>query len=393
MNHVTTTTLSLCAALAVSTATNAEMLQVPGEFASIQEAIDAAQDGDQVVVGPGVYQESIIIGSRSLTLLASDGPEATFLEPGSVNNEHIILVGDTNTPSVHIEGFTLRHHETSYQGALAVYDCQLLVRNCHFSDCTNNYGGAAIRLAFYGYGDDLSDALIENCRFEGNQAMSSSGSFGGAISGLLGPDSLVHISQSQFSGNTAANGGHVAFTAVGGSPENSTTLTLDECTFDGGQAGHDGGAIYLTGSSSGADNWVHVGYSQLHDNHAAGADTAALHVGPNMNLDLHQTLVSGSMPGGVWISPEADAHVSDSDFCSNSAFDIEGDWLDWGGNGFSPSCACTGDTDGDGRVAVNDLLNLLAEFGGTDASYDLDENGQVDVGDVLIIIANWGECG
>ena len=53
---------------------------------------------------------------------------------------------------------------------------------------------------------------------------------------------------------------------------------------------------------------------------------------------------------------------------------------------------CPADIDGDGTVAVNDLLALIAAWGSPDASLDLDGSGVVDVGDLLVVIAAWGAC-
>ncbi|MBG81134.1 MAG: hypothetical protein CMJ39_10580 [Phycisphaerae bacterium] len=54
---------------------------------------------------------------------------------------------------------------------------------------------------------------------------------------------------------------------------------------------------------------------------------------------------------------------------------------------------CPGDVAGDdGVVNVEDVLALLAAFGGTDPDFDIDGNGTVDVNDILIVIASWGEC-
>ena len=53
---------------------------------------------------------------------------------------------------------------------------------------------------------------------------------------------------------------------------------------------------------------------------------------------------------------------------------------------------CPADVDGDGGVAVNDLLAIIAAWGSADASLDLDGSGIVDVGDLLIMIAAWGAC-
>ena len=51
---------------------------------------------------------------------------------------------------------------------------------------------------------------------------------------------------------------------------------------------------------------------------------------------------------------------------------------------------CPADVDGDGVVAVNDLLTVIASWGSADATLDLDGSGIVDVGDLLVIIAAWG---
>ncbi len=52
---------------------------------------------------------------------------------------------------------------------------------------------------------------------------------------------------------------------------------------------------------------------------------------------------------------------------------------------------CQGDLDGDGQVAVDDILSLLAQWGGP-GSADLDGDGQVEVDDVLLMLQRWGPC-
>ncbi len=51
--------------------------QVPGDFPTIQAAVDAAQEGDTILVAPGTYQEHVVI-SKGLTLQGA-GPD-TVLE-------------------------------------------------------------------------------------------------------------------------------------------------------------------------------------------------------------------------------------------------------------------------------------------------------------------------
>ena len=52
---------------------------------------------------------------------------------------------------------------------------------------------------------------------------------------------------------------------------------------------------------------------------------------------------------------------------------------------------CQGDLDGNGQVAVDDILELLSQWGG-DGSADLDGDGQVAVDDVLLMLQQWGPC-
>jgi hypothetical protein len=47
---------------------------------------------------------------------------------------------------------------------------------------------------------------------------------------------------------------------------------------------------------------------------------------------------------------------------------------------------------GDGEVNVNDLLAIIAEWGASGGSSDVDGSGTVDVSDLLAVIAAWGGC-
>ncbi len=50
-----------------------------------------------------------------------------------------------------------------------------------------------------------------------------------------------------------------------------------------------------------------------------------------------------------------------------------------------------GDIDGDGQVAIGDLLEIIAAFGEQNAESDVDGDGWVTVEDMLIVIGNWSE--
>jgi subtilisin family serine protease len=55
-----------------------------------------------------------------------------------------------------------------------------------------------------------------------------------------------------------------------------------------------------------------------------------------------------------------------------------------------PVAPTTGDLNGDGVVAVDDLLKVISDWGLTHSSADIDGNGIVNVDDLLIVINRWG---
>ena len=53
---------------------------------------------------------------------------------------------------------------------------------------------------------------------------------------------------------------------------------------------------------------------------------------------------------------------------------------------------CPADLSGDGGIGVDDLLQIIAQWGQAGGSADIDMNGTVDVDDLLAVISGWGPC-
>ena len=71
--------LAISLVLALVTTARADILNVPGDFGTIQGAIDAAVDGDSIEVQPGTYTENLDLMGKQITLYSVEGPAVTTI--------------------------------------------------------------------------------------------------------------------------------------------------------------------------------------------------------------------------------------------------------------------------------------------------------------------------
>jgi len=124
----------------------AESLDVPVDYSTVQAAIDAAVDGDEVVVAPGVYHEHLEFLGKAITLRSEAGPEVTILD-GNFDGRVVHIHSSEGRDSV-LQGFTIRRGNASFGSGVKVFESSPTIVDNIFED---NNGGAGAGIQVSGY--------------------------------------------------------------------------------------------------------------------------------------------------------------------------------------------------------------------------------------------------
>ena len=93
-------------------------LNVPGSYATIGEAVDAAEDGDMVCVSPGTYTERFSFDDKDILVIGSGGSEVTFVD-GQQNGTIVTFEGEESDDAL-LQGFTLLNGAAPMGGGVHV---------------------------------------------------------------------------------------------------------------------------------------------------------------------------------------------------------------------------------------------------------------------------------
>ncbi len=161
-----------------------------GPKATIQAGINAASNGDQVLVAGGAYAERINLNGKSILLHGVDGPTLTAID-GEGQGSVVTCTGGEG-PSTRLEGFTIRGGDAFRGGGLVCFSSSPTVANCVFTANHAIQGGAVGN-------DGLGGPRFEGCLFTSNEAVTSAG----GIYSISGP---IQVIDCAFVGNTAGSG-------------------------------------------------------------------------------------------------------------------------------------------------------------------------------------------
>ena len=183
---------------------SADFLSVPAEYLTIQEAIEAAQDGDEVVVSPGTYPEQIDFLGKKILVRGVGSP--TIQHPSVV-----VSFVSGETLESRLDGFTIQGGgQATNGGGIKVIESSATISNCTV------LGGSSVRGG--GIGVLFGGADIVNSIVLGQSAV------GGALAVY---ESNVTVSNCQVSGFAGANGGGISIERGSTFTANNMTVGVD----------------------------------------------------------------------------------------------------------------------------------------------------------------------
>ena len=86
---------------------NYMVINVPGDYPTIQAGINAASDGDTVLVQPGTYIENITFDGKNIVVKSFHGAEETIIDGNQ--NESVVLFNTGEDDTAILKGFSLRN--------------------------------------------------------------------------------------------------------------------------------------------------------------------------------------------------------------------------------------------------------------------------------------------
>jgi len=319
---------------------------VSGDYLTIQAGIDAAQDGDEVVVCDGTYtgvgNKDLDFGGKLITVRSENGPESCIIDCEEDGRGFYLHSGETEVAV--IAGFTITRARVigNNGGGIrcsfsspTITDCAITGNHvwsasgagvsCSYSDAlishctiTDNTGGGGI---YCGPGD----VMISNCTIARNN--------GGEGAGIQCRSGYTTVINCSIEANTASFGG-------GGIHCDGGHLDATNCSILGNTAGQGGGGVRYHDSSGTIAHSVIVGN--------AADDGAGIHTFES-TVTIHDCSITANTVryygGGIYFERQSYGTIGDCTIMGNTATAYGGGGLCvWGSHAEVTRCTIAGNS-------------------------------------------------
>ncbi|MCX7766625.1 MAG: hypothetical protein N2246_07980 [Candidatus Sumerlaeia bacterium] len=112
--------------------TSAVTIYVPAQYSTIQQAIDNARNGDEIIVSPGIYYENINFGGKNIILRSidptSDTVVANTIIDGNASGSVVTFAGYETSNCV-LSGFTITDGYADNGGGINGNGTKAIIKN------------------------------------------------------------------------------------------------------------------------------------------------------------------------------------------------------------------------------------------------------------------------
>jgi predicted outer membrane repeat protein len=183
--------------LLLSSCVSATVLRVPSEYATIQAGIDAAAEGDTVLVARGTYtgpgNRNIDFGGKAILVVSQNGPAMTTIDCGGGGRGFGFHNGEG--PSSIVQGFTIRNGSAYNGGGIYCLSSSPTIKANRIIANSALWDGGGMYCLW-------SSPMIEGNTIAGNSAADNGG-------GIYCQSCAPPIEATTLFGNAAASGGGI----------------------------------------------------------------------------------------------------------------------------------------------------------------------------------------
>ena len=188
------------------------VITVPGDYSTIQAAIDASVDGDEIIVSPGGYIENINFGGKNIVLRSTDPTDPDVVANTGITtllNGSVVTFAGTETSDCVLSGFLLQLGRAPNGGGICGNGTLATIRNNNIRDNDATNGGGGLyrcdgtiqdNIILYNSADWGGGLYGCNGTIENNSIRRNSADYGGGLYACNGTIRNSIISQSRGSG-------------------------------------------------------------------------------------------------------------------------------------------------------------------------------------------------